>query len=83
MAVYEGPGYRPGNFFQIGKAAVGGYPAAVLSGPGTQIDNGIRGPDGFFIMFNDQNGVAPVPQRLEGIDQDPVVPGMQADGGFI
>jgi len=24
-----------------------------------------------------------VPQRLEGIDQDPVVPGMQADGGFI
>jgi len=34
-------------------------------------------------MFNHQNGVTPIPQRLEGINQDPIVSGMQADGGFI
>ena len=65
------------------QSAGGHNPAAILPGAGSQIDDRIRRPNGFLVVFDHQNAVAPIPQGLEGIDQDAVIPGMQADGGLI
>ncbi len=34
-------------------------------------------------MLDHQNAVAAIPQGLQGIDQDAVIPGVQPDGGFV
>ena len=56
---------------------------ALPAGSRTEIDNGVGGPDGLFVMFHDDDGIAAVAQLGQRLDQNMVVPGMQADGGFI
>ena len=43
-------------------------PAAILAGSGTQVNDGIGGAYGFFIMLNHHNGIAAIAQGLEGLD---------------
>ena len=83
MAVKQCAGNRGFNFFQMGQRPGGHNFSPLLTGAGAQVDDRIRRANGFLIMFHHQDAVAPIPQSFEGIDEDPVIPGMQADCGFI
>jgi len=36
-----------------------------------------------FVMLHNKNGVSSILKLLQGVQQDPVVPGMEADGRLI
>src|SRR5690625_1770928 len=50
---------------------------------GTKINNIVCGLDGFFIVLNHHQGIALLLQLLQGLEQNSVVSGMQADGGLV
>ena len=72
-------GRRPQRF----QIALGHDAPALRTGPGSQVDDGVGGLDGFLVMLHHHDGVAPVAQLAQGIHQDAVVLGMQADGGLV
>ena len=47
--------------------------AAVLSGTGPEVQNVIRRPHDFRVVFDYQHGVADIPQVFQRVDQLPVV----------
>ena len=57
--------------------------SAMYPGAGSDIDDVVTGADGFFIVFDDDHGVAKVAQVGEGVQQALVVALMQTDGGFV
>ena len=69
-----------GNFF--GRAG-GDEISARFSGAGPEINHVIGTANGFLIVFDHQNGVAQVAQRLQSIEQAAVVARVQADGRLI
>ena len=68
---------------QRGVVAGGHDPPAQASGARTDVDHMIGPSDGVFIVLDHQQGVAPVAQRSEGVQQHLVVARMQADGGLV
>ena len=83
------PGFASPHISLAGALLDRGRPAdvdeavAVLTGAGPQIDNGICRANGFLIVLDNQDAVSAIPQSLQGIDQDAVIPGVQSDGGFV
>ena len=61
----------------------GHHLAAVDPGPGADVDDIVRGPHGVLVVLHHDQGVAQVPQVLEGGQQLVVVPLVQADGGLV
>ena len=55
----------------------------VLAGTRADIHQIVRGPQGILIMLHDDQGIAQIPQILQGGQQLGVVTLMQADGRFI
>ena len=51
--------------------------------PWPDVDDLIRGPHGFFVVFHHQHAVAQIAQMVKGLQQASVVPLVQADAGFI
>ncbi len=63
--------------------AFGDQVAAGVSGAGAEVDDVVGAADGFFVVLDDQDGVAHVAELLERGDQASVVAGVQADGGLV
>ena len=57
--------------------------AAVDAGARSEIHDVVGCPHGLFIVFDDDDRIALVPQMTQGIQQTLVVPGMQADARFV
>ena len=57
--------------------------SAVDTGPGTYVYDVVGGPHGVLVVLHHQQGVAQIPQALEGGDELVVVPLVQADGGLV
>jgi hypothetical protein len=53
------------------------------TGPRTHVDDMIRRPNGLFIVFDHDHGIAQIPQARQGVEQPPVVALMQTDRGLI
>ena len=49
----------------------------------TKVDDMIRAAHRLLVVFDDQDGIAHIPQIRQRIEQPPVVPGMKADRGLI
>jgi len=57
--------------------------AAFDSGAGAEVDEVGGGADGVFVVFDEEEGVAFLFERLEGAEEGAVVAGVKADGGFV
>lgn len=68
---------------QFLKGALSHNPAAMDAGSRPHVHNVVRTLHGVFIMFHDQQGIAPALEFIQCTQQQFVVPRMQADGGFI
>src|SRR5207302_7509541 len=56
---------------------------AVLTRPGTDVDDPVGGADGLLVMLDDEQGVADVPQRAESGDELAVVALVEPDRGLV
>ena len=65
------------------RTALGDDLAAVDAGARTEIHDVVGRPHGLFIVFDDDDRIALVPQMAQGIQQPTVVPGMQSDARFV
>src|SRR5580658_3999726 len=54
-----------------------------FSRAGAEVDHIICTTDGFFVMLDNQNGVAEVAQGFQGAEQAAIVACVQADGWFV
>ena len=57
--------------------------AAVLPGTGSDVDHVVRCPDGLLVVLDDDHRVAQVTEPLQGVDEAPVVPLVEADGRLV
>src|SRR5450631_4732024 len=57
--------------------------SAVLAGPGPDVEHAVRGLHDLWIMFDDHQRIAGVPQTLHHADDAAHVAGMQANGWLI
>ena len=57
--------------------------AAQMTCPGTDIHDPVRAFHGFLVMLHNDQGVADIPQMVEGGQQFDIVPLVKSDGGFI
>jgi hypothetical protein len=83
-----GPGeVRPGDAGGVGhdllRGALGDDAPAAGAGPGTHVDQVVRGEDRLPVVLNDQHRVPHVDQATERRQQPLVVPGVEARGGLI
>jgi hypothetical protein len=81
--------------FEVGAGEAAGLPgdllrcprgddvAAVLARAGSHLDEVFRGEHGLPVVLHDEHGVAQVADFLQGLEQAPRVPGVQADGGLV
>src|SRR5438034_613642 len=74
---------RIGVSHQITGRAFGDHAAALLSRAGAEIDHVRGAPDGVLVVLDYDERVALGLQLFKGVEQDPVVARMQADGGFV
>ena len=79
--ILAGDGCRHGHDLLCG--ACGDDLAAVDPGGRADIHNVVRGPHGVLVVLHHNEGVAQVPQALEGVQKHVVVPLVQADGGLV
>ncbi len=63
--------------------ALGDDHAAVLAGPGTDVDDVIGYPNRFFVMLDHDERVADIAEAHQCFDQLLVVPLMEADRGLV
>ena len=56
---------------------------AVFSGSRADIDDLVRRQHGLFVMFYHQHAVPQVTQMVEGLEQPPVIPLVEADTGLV
>ncbi len=68
---------------QVGGGAGEHHPPAVNAGPRPHVHDVIGRTDGVFVVFDDQHGVAQVPQPQQGFQQAAGVARMKADAGFV
>ena len=52
-------------------------------GPGAGIHDEVRRPHGVLVMLHYHQGVAQIPQMLQGLQQPAVVPLVQTNGGLV
>ena len=57
--------------------------AAGIARAGAEVDDVIGAANGFFVVLDDQNGVAQVAQGFESVEQATVVARVQADGRLV
>ena len=57
--------------------------ATQLAGPGPQVDDEVGGADRLLVVLDDEHGVAEVAQPLQGVEEPPVVPLVQADRRLV
>ena len=57
--------------------------AAQYTRPRSEVDHVICGPHGFFVMLDDDHGVALVAKPLQAAQKHRVVAWMQTDAGFV
>ena len=76
-------GERRGDFFEIGGSSAGQKPSAMYACAGPQIDDMVGAPHEFVVVFDDEEGIALVAERFEGLDQAVVVARVQADAGLV
>ena len=67
----------------LGGHTAGHQEAALASGAGAKVHDVVGAANGFFIVLDDQHGVAQIPQPLQGPQQAVVVAMVQADRGLI
>src|SRR5215469_16517795 len=79
----ELPSHRFLAFLDLSNRAEYDQFAAPSSGAGTQIDNQVGAPHGFFVMFDHDERVSLCFQSLQSIEKSLVISWMQADGWFI
>ena len=77
------PGQRSGAGGHDAGAAGGHDLAPVDARARTEIHDVVGRPHGLFIVLDDDDRIALVPQLAQGIQKPPVVPGMQADARFV
>ena len=53
------------------------------TGGGADIDDIIRSQHRIFIVFHNDDGIADIPEMMEGFDELGVIPLMEADAGFV
>ena len=78
-----GAGERGGRVHDLGRRAAGDQLAAVTAGAGAEVDDVVGAANGFFIVLDDEHGVAEVAQIFERGEQTAVVAVVQADGRFV
>ena len=83
LCAEEGPGDRAGFREHILDRPVGDDLAAVLPCPGPDVDDPVGRPDRLFVVLDDEDRVAEVPQSRQRGDQLGVVPLVQADRRLI
>ena len=76
-------GGRVGGGGDVGQAALGDDAAAAHAGAGADVDEVLGAAYGVFVVFDDEQGVAPPGQAVQRAEQDVVVARVQADGGFV
>jgi hypothetical protein len=57
--------------------------AAQTAGSRPEIENKVGVADGFFVVFDDENGVAKVTEFFESLDEAIIVALVEADGGLV
>ena len=77
------PGHRLGARRQGVRRALGHDPPAVQARPRAEVDDVPGLADGLLVVLDHHHGVAASRQVPQGIDQEPVVPGVQPDGGLV
>mmetsp|Transcript_21568 Transcript_21568/g.83913 ORF Transcript_21568/g.83913 Transcript_21568/m.83913 type:complete len:326 (+) Transcript_21568:1061-2038(+) len=68
---------------QLRRRALGHHAAAALAGAGADVDDVVGAADGVLVMLDHHQGVAPVAQGGQRLQQDLVVARVQADGGLV
>ncbi len=76
-------GERFGAGHDVCRCALGDDVAAEAAGAGAEIENIVGVADGFFVVFDDEDGVAEIAEPDEGFDEAGVVALMEADGGLV
>jgi hypothetical protein len=76
-------GQRRLHPLQVGQGALGHDLAAVLAGPGADVDQVVGGADGGLVVLDHDQGVAEVAQPDQGLDQAVVVALVEPDGGLV
>ena len=78
---------RPGDRARLGEdgleRAVGDDLAAVLAGPGPDVDDPVGGPDRLLVVLDDEDGVAEVPQPRQRRDELRVVALVKPDRRLV
>ena len=77
------PGDRAGGVHHLFRRSGGHHPAPVHPGAGADVHDIVGLPHGVLVVLHHQQGVAQVPQLLQGGQQLVVVPLVQADGGLV
>ena len=77
------PGDRCGVVHDFLRGTGGHDGAAVHPRAGAHVDDIIRLPHGVLVVLHHKEGVAQVPQLLQGLEQLVVVPLVQANGGLV
>src|SRR6202030_2416048 len=57
--------------------------AAGISCSGAEVNDKIGAPDGLFVVFHDEYGIADIARLLEGSEQPMVIARVQADGRLV
>jgi hypothetical protein len=68
---------------QLGQGARGDDLSAEISGAGAHVDDKVGGGHGLWVVLDDDDGVAEIPQADEGAQEALGVPGVQAHRGLI
>ncbi len=68
---------------QVLDAALGHHLAAHFTCTRANVNQIVGGPQGVLVMLHHNQGIAKIPQALEGGQKAVVVPLVQADGGLI
>jgi hypothetical protein len=67
----------------VGGSALSDDVPAETSGSRTEVEDVVGVTDGFFIVLDDEDGVAEVAESFEGVDEALIVALMEADGGLV
>jgi hypothetical protein len=76
-------GQRGLDPFQVGQGALGHDGAAVLAGPGADVDQVVGGADGGLVVLDHDQGVAQVAQPDQRLDEAVVVALVQPDRRLV
>ena len=57
----------------------GDYLTTYVPGTGPKIHHAVRAAHGVFVVFDDDYGIAHIPQATQGVEQSPIVAVVQAD----